>query len=408
MPILGQGDSAIVLLNLEFKVDSIVENGILNEAFPGCIVYAARGENVLLKKSYGFHTYDSLRPVFISDIYDLASVTKILASTLAIMKLYDEDLIVLDAPLKQYVKGLGLRKIRNLTIRKCLSHEAGLQSWIPYYKEWRKENGAFKRNTISNNYSDKFPYQIAPDLYLHRDIYQKIKRMIKKATVQKSPEYLYSGLFFYLVPEIVENITNMSIDDYLRKNFYLPLNLSTTLYDPVNKFDLNRIVPTEIDTFFRNEPIHGKVHDEGAILMKGVSGNAGLFSSINDLEILSKMLLNNGSYGGKEYLKPGTINLFTSYQNPQNENRRGLGFDKPLLEYDERLSSVAKSASIYSYGHTGYTGTLFWVDPKSEVVFIFLSNRVYPNRTHKALYQLNIRPTIHQLIYDYLGLSNGF
>ena len=396
----AQRDSLDILKIFQKRVDSIVINAIDNEAFPGCVVYATHKDQPILFKSYGYHTYDSLQPTYISDIFDLASVTKVMASTLALMKLYDHGLIDLDLPLNHYVDGLGWRKVGKVTLRECLAHQGGIQSWIRYYSEIQKKNGQYRRNTIAAEKSEKFPFKISEGMYLHKDFYHQIKKMIKKSPVQKEPSYAYSGLFFYLVPEIVQNLTHVSFDRFLEEYFYHPMGLSTLGFNPLDSFALQRIVPTEIDTFFRNEPIHGIVHDEGAILMEGVSGNAGLFGSAEDVAAIWQMLLNNGEYKGERYLNAATIDLFTSYQYPNKNNRRGLGFDKPLLEYDSLLSSVAKSASFHSFGHTGFTGTLAWADPDYDLVYVFLSNRVYPNRDQKSLYRLNVRPEIHQLLYD--------
>lgn len=403
---IAQKDSLNLLIKLQYSIDSIVNNAINQEAFPGCVVYASLGESPFIFKSYGFHTYDSLEPTYTSDIFDLASITKVASSTLAFMKLYDDGLVALDVPIKNYINGLGWHKIRNVTIRECLSHQSGLKSWIKYYDGLNKNNGKYRWHTLSKDSSESFPYKVREGLFLHKDFYKKIKKMIRSAPIEKVPKYVYSGLFFYLVPELVQNLTGEAFDSYLNKYFYQPMKLNTTTFEPLNHFPLSRIIPTEIDTFFRNEPTHGKVHDEGAILMKGISGNAGLFSDAEDLASIGHLLLNRGIYKGDTIISPATVDLFTTYQYPNNQNRRGLGFDKPLLEYDSLISSVAKSASHLSYGHTGYTGTLIWVEPKYDFTFIFLSNRVYPDRTHRALYQLNVRPTIHQLIYEYLEATH--
>ena len=396
-------DSVGILGKLQKDIDSIVNSAISKEAFPGAVVFVSYRGKPLVYESYGFHTYDSIYPVYSSDIYDLASLTKVMASTIALMKLYDEGKIDMEAPIREYVDGLGWSKVGKVTLREALAHQGGIQSWIQYYSEVKKNNGKYRWNTLSTTHSDKYPIQIAEGLYLHKDFYEKkIKKMIRRSPVKKHPTYVYSGLFFYLIPELVENLSGMDFETFLAKNFYDSLKMKTVGFNPSKKFEMERIVPTEIDTFFRNEPIHGKVHDEGAILMNGVSGNAGLFGNAVDVSTLWEMLLNDGQMDGKEYIKPSTIELFTATQYGSLDNRRGLGFDKPLLEFDAVRSSVAESASVRSYGHTGYTGTLVWTDPDYDLVFVFLSNRVYPDRTHRMIYNLNIRPTIHQLVYDYL------
>lgn len=390
---------------LEYKMDSVITNAIQHKAFPGCVVYAARKDSTVFFKSYGYHTYDSITEVTNESIYDLASITKVMAATLALMKLYDDGLIKLDDPISDYIDGIG-RKVGSVSLREALAHQGGLYPWIPYYMEARKRNGSFRSKTLKTEYSEDYPYPVSSGLYLHIDYYQKIKRAIRRSDIASDPTYKYSGLFFYLVPELVEKLSGIPFEDYLTNNFYEPLNAQTLGFNPLDRFELNQLVPTEIDTFFRMEPIHGKVHDEGAIMMKGISGNAGLFSNAVDMAKIWEMWLNDGSVDTTTYLRPQTVALFTTTQYSNLGNRRGLGFDKPLLIYDSIQSSVAKDASFLSYGHTGYTGTLAWADPSNDLIFIFLTNRVYPSRNARAIYDLNVRPTIHQLIYDYLKPEN--
>ncbi len=397
--------SGVELLNQ--KVDSLVQKGIESRAFPGCIVYGLHQGEAFFSKSYGFHTYDSIMPVHFQDIYDLASVSKTTGGVLAMMKLYEMDLIDLDEPIKEYVKGFGWNKRGRSTVREALSHQAGLQSWIKFHEEIKKKNGQYKSKTLADEPSEAYPFKVAEGKYAHVDLYKKIKKKIRRSTYHKEKKYIYSDLFFYLVPEIVKNLTSMEYEAFLRYHYYDSLGATTIGFNPLDEYEHFQIVPTEIDTFFRMENIHGTVHDEGAILMKGVSGHAGLFANASDLSKVWQMLLNGGEYEGKRYLAAATIELFTSYQYPSNESRRGLGFDKPLLTYDPRLSSVAKQASVYSFGHSGYTGTFVWADPKYDLLYIFLSNRVYPTREQRAIYDLNIRPQIHAWIYEYLQGSNS-
>lgn len=386
---------------MTLEVDSIVSEAIKVEAFPGCVVYASKGDSVFFLKSYGHHTYDSARRVAVNDVYDLASVTKVVGGTLAMMKLYEDGKYNLDDPIGEYIDKLG-RKVGRVTFREALAHQGGLYPWIPYYSEVQKKNRNWKRKSVATEETDGFDYPLSDSLYLHTDFYSKIKKMIRRSEVAKEKKYRYSGLFFYLIPELVQSLTDTSYLEYLDTHFYKPLGSESLTFNPLEKFSLNQIVPTEIDTFFRMEPIHGKVHDEGAIMMRGVSANAGLFSNAEDLAKVFKMLLNDGRSDTLQLLSAHTIRLFTTAQYPNNENRRGLGFDKPLLEYDSIVSSVAKSASFESYGHSGYTGPIVWADPANDLIFVLLTNRVYPSRANRALYQLNVRPTIHQVLSDYL------
>ena len=389
--------------SLKLKIDTIINQAIQAQAFPGCVIYAAQKDSVFFLKSYGYHTYDSLRPVDINDIYDLASITKVTGATLAVMKLYEEELFNLDDPIGDYIPGLGA-KVGKANFRECLAHQAGLYPWIPYYQAVQRKNGTYKPNTVGPP-SVSFNYPLSDSLYLHQDFYKKIKKMIRKSKVSKEHKYKYSGLFYYLIPELVNRLTGDSYDNYLYKHFFDSIGAETVVFNPLEKFNIDSIVPTENDTYFRMEQIHGTVHDEGAITMKGISGNAGLFGNASDLAKVWWMFLNEGMYNGKQYLKPETLSLFTTTQFPNNENRRGLGFDKPLLQYDSIKSSVAKSASYRSYGHSGFTGTLAWADPENDLLFIFLTNRVYPSREYREIYNLNVRPNIHQLFYDFLDLQ---
>ena len=393
-----QGQNMEVLLE---QVDSVVTNAIRQEAFPGCVIYASKSDSIFFLRSYGYHTYDSNRRVAVNDIYDLASITKIVGGTLAIMKLYEDGYIRLDERIGSHIEDLG-KNIGHVTFREAMAHQGGIYPWIPYHSEVRKKNGSFKKNTVATEQNGNFPFSITDSLYLHKDFYAKIKKMIRKRRLSEK-KYRYSGLFFYLIPELVQNLTDTTYQDYLQAHFYDPLGIPSLGFNPKDRFELNQIVPTEIDTFFRMTPIHGKVHDEGAIMMEGVSANAGLFSNAADLGVVFNMLSKNGMKDTVRLLAPQTVRLFTTAQYPNNDNRRGLGFDKPLLKYDSVRSSVAKDASFESYGHTGYTGPLAWTDPENKLTFIFLTNRVYPSRNNRALYQLSVRPTIHQLFYDYLN-----
>ena len=368
-------------------------------AFPGAVLYAEIGDSVLIHKSYGFHTYDSLRKVETHHLFDLASVTKVTAATLALMKLYEMGLFQLDEPISKYfpeIKG----KRGKVTLRELLGHQSGWQSWIAYHQKIRDKNGRLKKKYVASSQSNRFDFKLAEGKYLRSDFYVKIKKFIKKNDFDPERGYVYSGLFFYLVPEMVQNLSGRTFQEFLNHHFYEPLGANSLVFNPLSSFADSIILPTEIDTFFREEPIHGWVHDEGAIMMRGVSGNAGLFGNAEGVASVWSMLLNEGKAVDTTLLRPETIQLFTSAQYPNNNNRRGLGFDKPLLEYDEVRSSVGKDASFRSFGHTGYTGPIVWADPEHDLLFIFLCNRVYPTRNQRMLYEMNLRPTIHQWLYE--------
>ena len=395
-----------LLVHLTFTIDSLIENAISHQAFPGCVVFASQNGQPFYKRRYGYHTYDSIREVRLTDLYDLASLSKTTGAMLALMKLYEWDLFDLDESLKEYVTGFNWDKRGRARIRDILTHQAGFQGWIKYYEKISLGSKGYRNKTIRSHGSEEYDFPVADHMFLHKDFYRKIKKYIKRSPFNPDQGYKYSDLFFYLVPEIVKRQSGMEYQEFLKYHFYDSLEAGSLCFNPDKYFDLDRVVPTEIDTFFRMEKIHGKVHDEGAILMHGVSGHAGLFSNVEDLARVWQMLLNRGTLDGKIYLEPATIELFTSYQFPQNENRRGLGFDKPLLEYDPVISSISAYASVYSYGHTGFTGPIVWADPLNDFLFIFLTNRVYPSRENKAIYDLNLRPELHQLFYQYLQNSH--
>lgn len=386
---------------LDSGITKIVREGIDSMAFPGCQVLVAKSGKVIYQKAFGFHTYEKKQAVTNTDIYDLASVSKVTGATTALMKLYDDGLIDLDAKFSKYWPDFIKSNKKDITVRNVLAHHARLKPYITYYLKSRRKSGKYKWNTIKRDSSSRFPLRISSSHFLHKDYREKkIYKMIRKSPLNEEPGYVYSGLSFYLYPEIVSNLSDNEFADYLNGYFFHPLGANTLGYKPGEKFDLKRIVPTETDDFFRMEQLHGTVHDEGAAMMGGVSGNAGLFSNANDLAKIWQMYLNEGYYGGKQYLSKATINEFTRCQYCDQDNRRGLGFDKPLIEYDSLKSSVARAASPQSYGHSGYTGAFVWADPENEVLFIFLSNRVYPTRENRKIYEMNIRPRIHAYIYS--------
>lgn len=388
--------------SIRHNIDSLIAFGIQEKAFPGGVLYVAYEGAILIKKAYGFHTYDSVRKVETNHLYDLASITKASAATLALMKLYDDGLIDLNDPLRKHISGFSLNKRGKATIQHSLAHTAGFRSWIPYYQDLGSP-GDLKKRYIRAEKQVGFNHPISDSLYLRDDFYRFIKKSIKRSAFDPEKGYQYSGLFFYLVPELVKNLTGQSFDQYLSNNFYTPLGAGALAFNPIDRFPDTLIVPTEIDTFFRMEPIHGRVHDEGAILMGGVSGNAGLFSNVDALARVWTMLLSDGFMDSIQYLSPQVIDLFTASHYSNEDNRRGLGFDKPLLEYDLQKSSISRHASPYSYGHVGYTGPIIWADPEYDLLFIFLCNRVYPNRTYTKLGELNLRPQLHDMVYELIN-----
>ncbi len=392
-------DVGIDSVYLYSKIDSIALMAIDSGVAPGIQVLVARNGRVIMHKTYGYLTYNNEEPVKKELLYDFASITKITGALPALMKLYDEDKFSLDATMGTYLPYFAKGNKKYLQYRKVLSHNAQLKAWIPYWTTTIKKNGKYKKKTLSHDSTANYSIKIVDNLYMYNNYRDNIYKQIKKSTLREEVGYKYSGLSFYLYPDIIEHITNQGYETYVKSTIYKPLGASTITYNPLRFYSLNQIVPTEIDTFFRMAPLRGVVHDEGAAMMKGVSSNAGLFGTTLDLAKIMQMYLWMGSYGGEQLISKNTMELFTGCHYCNEGNRRGLGFDKPVLENKEN-GSTAIEASDHSFGHSGYTGTFAWGDPENGVLFIFMSNRVYPTRDNRKLYQLNIRPAMHQAIYD--------
>ncbi|MGB5646567.1 MAG: serine hydrolase [Muriicola sp.] len=394
--------------NLYSRVDSIITNGIINEAFPGAQLLVAEKGVIIFHKTYGFHTYDSLQPVKKNDLYDLASLTKILGPLPLLMKLYEEGSIDLDAPFSNYWKSWqGSNDKKNLTLREILAHQAGLTPYIVFLKKVL-HNDKLRFRFLRHSPSKKFKKQAFQNLYV-ADRFQKImNREIRHSKVDDLKTYKYSGLAFLIFPELIEQLSGHSFSYNLTKEFIFPLEIPSLGYLPRQKNFPNAIVPTEYDDQYRKALVQGWVHDENASLLGGISGNAGLFGTAHDLFRYMQFYQNYGILDGQRLLEEETVKEFTRVQFPENENRRGLGFDKPLLDNASKPledAYPAPSASPESFGHSGFTGTFVWADPKNQLVFIFLSNRVFPSREHRQLYDLKIRTRLHQLFYDQLDKS---
>ncbi|WP_188598259.1 serine hydrolase domain-containing protein [Polaribacter pacificus] len=391
-------------LYIHTKVDSILNDAIVKQAFPGAQVLVAKNHKIIFHKAYGFHSYDSLVKVSLNDVYDLASVTKILGPLPAIMKLYDEGKIDLDLPFSKYWKPWkGRSDKKNLSLREILAHQAGLEPYIVFLNEVLKKDKTVKPRFIQKKDKNRFTSQAYKQLFVKDRFKNKMYRQITRSKVSEEKKYTYSGLAFLLFPKLISDITNVDYALYLQEQFYTPLGASSLGYLPEHRSLSNAIVPTEYDSVFRKELTQNWVHDENAALMGGISGNAGLFGSAMDLAKIMQMYANYGYYNYKQYISKRTLKEFTKVQYPENDNRRGLGFDKPLLGNDTldiTQSYPAPEVSQESFGHGGFTGTFVWADPKNDLVFIFLSNRVYPSRTHRNIYELNIRPKVQQVFYQ--------
>lgn len=388
------------------RADSIIREGIEVKAFPGCQVLAARDGIVFYNKPAGRQTYSGNNIVTGKDIYDVASLTKIAATMLTVMSLQEQGLIDVDLPLSYYLPYLKKSHKKHVIIREMLAHQARFRNWIPYYQYTLKE-GKPDPAVFSDKLTETHSVRVAEGLYISEEYRHVIVDSILNSQLRDSDDYLYSDLGYYLLKDAIEQIVNQPFDRWLDENFYKPMGLFSTGFHPRQKWELNRIVPTEDDRQFRKQLVHGDVHDQGAALLGGVSGHAGLFSTAGNLAAIMQMLLNGGEYGGVRYLEPGTIKQFTKRQFPLNGNRRGIGFDKPLVEYEEDGPNC-KSASPSSFGHSGFTGTYMWADPKNGLVYVFLSNRIYPDPWNNKISKLNIRTNLHQVFYDAIEKSGNF
>lgn len=385
-----------------YKVDSIVNNSMKQKAFPGCQVIAIHKGNVFFNKSFGFHTYKKNIAVKNTDLYDLASITKIASSVISLMKLSDQGLFDYNKTLSDYMLLPDTSNKRNLLLKDILSHQSRLKSWIPFYKQTIDEKGNLRDTLYSSSKNDTFSIEVADGIFLDKEYKDSLMLQINNSELLEKQEYKYSDLGYYYIKEIIESLSNSNIQDYINTNFYNKLGTSSLTYLPKVKTDKSNIIPTEFDYFYRSQLLHGDVHDMGAAMLGGIGGHAGLFSNANDLAILFQMLLLKGEYGGERYLNPSTVLDFTKCQFCDKDNRRGLGFDKPVLENQEGGPACDCNPSRSAFGHSGFTGTLAWADPEEDFVYIFLSNRIHPNSDNKKILELNTRTEIMNVFYDYI------
>jgi len=377
-------------------VDSIALNGIKEKAYPGCQILIARRGDIIYNKSFGHHTYENKRAVKSTDLYDLASITKVTASVPNLMNLCQKGELNLDYNLCDYLDYVDTTEYLNMNIRRMLAHNAGLVSWIPFYKK-TMSRGQLKYDIYSSAESATYSNKVSDGLYIKEAYSDSVRNWITTHGIHKEKDYRYSDLGYYFYKDIIEKITETPLDVISDSLFYKPLGASRLTYNPLNKFSKDVIVPTENDMNFRKKLVHGTVHDPGAAMLGGVAGHAGLFSNANDLAKLFQMYLNNGEYGGEKYIDSAIVSDFTRTQFEDEDNRRGAGFDKPsTTDYGPTCPCVSYS----SFGHSGFTGTLVWADPEKDIVYIFLSNRVYPDAENKKLISMNIRTDIMQVIYD--------
>ena len=380
------------------SIDKMIEDGMKDFVFPGCQIWVVKNGKPLFIKNYGTSNYQKQNTVTINTLYDVASITKPLATTLALMKLYDEKRFSLKDTIGQYVQWLIGSDKSGLRIEELLTHTSGLPAFIPFYK--RFWNDSTREIYLNDTETETFNILVAKNLYLNHEYQDTIKKIICEVPLKRKT-YIYSDLGFLLLKEVIENIIKKPCEEFVNSEFYESLRLENTYFHPALKgVDLERIAPTENDTLFRRQIVHGYVHDQTSALFGGFAGNAGLFSTAQDLSVILEMLMSKGTYHGKRYISERTVQLFTSSYSCNGSKRRGLGFDVPSAEKPAEI--LPKKASANTFGHQGFTGTVFWCDPEENLIYIFLSNRVYPNIEPNLLSKSKIRLLVHEKIYESL------
>jgi len=389
------GLSSEKLKNIEKTIDTILKEKMA----PGAQVLVARKGKVVYQKSFGHHTNNQQKKVTNSDLYDVASLTKILASLPLIMKAEEEGVFSLNSTLKELLPFYKKSNKDTLTVKEMLSHNGRLKSWIPFYKGTQDSiTGANLQQFYSTKKTALYKTKVAENLYLRKNYKDSIYAYIKEAPQREAAGYKYSDLGYYIFKEVLEKKYKKSLAKLADETFYQALGAHRMTYLPLHKFNKKEIIPTEQDRYFRNQLLHGNVHDMGAAMLGGIGGHAGLFSNANDIAKMMQMYLQKGFYGGKRYLKTETITKFNKRYFSEEKVRRGLGFDKPQL--DPEVKATCGCVSEESFGHSGFTGTYTWADPVSGIVYIFLSNRVYPTMENDGLVQQDMRTKIQQIIQN--------
>jgi len=373
------------------KIDSLINSSITLKNFPGAQLFVKYKDSIIINKSYGFHTYDSIIKVDNKHLYDLASLTKVLASTFSLMKLYDENKLELNDKISDYFPELKRSNKKHTTIFESLSHTSGWMPYISHQNFIKKRNGDLKRSIVRNKMHKRFSVQMNNNLFLKNSYSKKLFKRIRKSKLNTVNAYDYSGLFFFYVPKLIHKVTGLNFENYFYNTFINKKEI-TLLFNPTNVFSKKIIVPSEYDSIFRKELVHGFVHDEAASFMGGISGNAGLFGNAQSVGSLLNFLGPNSTM-----FKQATVHKFTSYAFKNSKIRRGLGFDKPYSN-DEYGEYPNKNLSKDSFGHTGFTGTMFWVDPEKKLTIVFLTNRVYPSRKNQSFYENNVRSKLIDLL----------
>ena len=380
------------------KIDSLANLGIREKMFPGAQILVARKGKVIYQKNSGYHDHDKKQKVEDTTIYDLASLTKILASMPLVMELVDKKELTLNTKLSEMLPEYKNSNKANITLKEMLSHYARLKAWIPFYRETLNSS----KNSVSSTYysstpSKDFNVEVAENLYMRRDYIDTIFKTIRESNLNSRLEYRYSDLPYYILKEYFERKYELPMETILQKNLYESLGANYTTFLPLQKFSKDNIPPTEQDNIFRKQKVQGYVHDQGAAMLGGVSGHAGLFSNSNDIAKIMQMFLWKGFYGGERYFNPDVFDDFNKCYYCKSNVRRGVGFDKPQLG---TVGPTCGCASMTSFGHSGFTGTFTWADPESEIVYVFLSNRTFPDAENRKLIKSDLRSKIQEVIHS--------
>ncbi|MES2544381.1 MAG: glycoside hydrolase family 3 N-terminal domain-containing protein [Bacteroidota bacterium] len=380
------------------KIDALARKAIDNKMTPGLQVLVARKGKVIYQKSFGSPTYENLTKVTNSDMYDIASLTKIISTLPNVMKLYDNKKITLETKLGTMLPVFEASDKKNIAFKELLSHYAGFQAWIPFYQSTIDKAG-FPLDAYYKKIPDtQFSKKVADSLFLRNDYHDTIMKMIINSKLSTKKEYKYSDFTFIILKEYLERMYSKKIDVISKENFFSSLGMNNTMYNPLEKVDKNRIIPTEIDKYFRHQTLQGYVHDMEAAMEGGLGGHAGIFSNAMDVAKMMQMYIQKGNYGNQQYFSEKTFNDFNTCHFCAEGNRRGLGFDKPQLSGG---GPTCGCVPMTSFGHTGFTGTMAWADPDNEIVFVFLSNRTFPGTNPvNTLSKENIREDIQKVIYD--------
>ena len=379
------------------KIDALANKAIDNKMTPGLQILIAKKGKVIYQKAFGYHTYDNLQKVVNTDVYDIASLTKIISTLPNVMQLLDRNKVNLESKLGDMLPLFKNSDKASIPFTNLLSHYAGFQAWIPFYKATLDSSKIPLPKYYSKTSNDQFSKKVADSLFMRNDYHDTIMKMIVDSKLSLKKEYKYSDFTFIILKDYLEKMTGKKLDELSTANFYNSLGMNNTLYNPLNKFDKSQIPPTEIDTYFRHQQIQGYVHDMEAAMEGGVGGHAGIFSNSMDVAKMMQMYLQKGNYGEVSYFSSKTFDYFNTCFFCYEGNRRGLGFDKPQLSGP---GPTCGCVPMISFGHTGFTGTIAWADPENEIVYVFLSNRTFPESTVNKLSKENIREDIQKVIYE--------